>query len=656
DWLARLHAAVQNVRARRIVRGASTISEQVVRMLRPRPRTLWSRWLEGFEAMRLERRFGKAAVLEFYLNQVPYASNRRGVVQAARAYFGRSVDTLSDKEMLALSVVVRAPSTLDLHRDAAAADSRIRQLGDRLVRSGLLDARRRAALERPLEVIEPRPPQPAPHFARHVLESFGASGAARITTTLDSEIQRAAQSALDERLRLLANAGVRNAAVLVADHERSQVVAWAVADAQQGGDIDAVTQARQPGSTLKPFVYALALERGWTAATLIDDTPLSQRVGFGQHAYRNYSRRHYGAVSLRTALGNSLNIPAVRTLAFVGPDALLERLDMLGIRGLGQHPDVYGDGLALGNGEVRLIELVGAYAALANRGAYRPLRVLVDEALQPPGSPRRAFSPEVASLIADILSDGPARALEFGRGGALELPVQTAVKTGTSSDHRDAWAVGFNHRFAVGVWMGNLDRRAMRGVTGANGPAYVLRSVFAELNRRGETRFLFLSPRLVRAPACASSRRGDSVSCAELRQEWFLPGTPPPARELQIARRIRQLQSPASNDDRPTIRNPSSGLHLAMDPRIPDARERFVFELDPDTAVRALAVEWVLNGEPLDGARSQRYAWPLERGHHVLVAKVTMPATPALVAADLAVSEVGQTVELDTAPIAFVVK
>jgi penicillin-binding protein 1C len=320
-----------------------------------------------------------------------------------------------------------------------------------------------------------------------------------------------------------------------------------------------VSTARQPGSTLKPFVYALALEAGWSAATMIDDAPFAQSVGNGQHAYRNYSRVHYGAVSVREALGNSLNVPAVKALAFVGAGTLLERLQRLGMRSLHQHADVYGDGLALGNGEVSLHELVEAYAALANGGAWRPLRLL--EA-QPVAAQRQVLDRGASTVIADILADADARAREFGSAGVLSLPIPTAVKTGTSSDHHDAWAMGFDHRHVVGVWMGSLERRAMHRVSGASGPALVLRGVFARLNRDGEGAPLPRHAALERRSVCADDGHAPRADCRRTREEWFLPArmAPPPA-GANAAPRVR-------------IRQPAPELMLALDPRLPRAAQR----------------------------------------------------------------------------------
>ncbi len=606
DWRARLHAVWQNLKAGRVVRGASTISEQVVRILQPRPRTLWSRWLEGIAARRLERRHSKAAILECYLNQVPYAARRRGVLPAARYYFGRDLNTLSAREALALAVMVRAPARLNVHTAPRAVDRAVRRLAARMHTAGMLSATQWAAVNRGgFRSAMPAPATDASHFARFVLAQ-AAADTNRVTTTLDRDIQRVGQQILDQQLRSLSRRNVANGALLVVDHRLSEVLAWVVGRAGKpsatANAYDAVRTPRQPGSTLKPFVYALALSRGWTPATMIDDRPLSESVGLGLHTYQNYSRRHYGPLSLREALGNSLNIPAVRAIQYVGAGKFLDTLHALGIRSLDRHPDVYGDGLALGNGEITLFELVQAYAALARGGVFVPLQVLPE----PPsrGLTRRVFSPEVASLTGHILSDANARRLEFSADGILDMPVQTAVKTGTSSDYRDAWAVGYNYGYTVGVWMGNLDRRPMKAVTGSVGPALVLRSVMAELVRGRAVAPLYCSRRLVQAAVCIADGRLADSDC-DRREEWFVPGKMPAARVPPVgALRIRQ---------------PSAGLQMAMDPRIPDDLEAFEFELAPRGDV--VGVEWFLNDRLLARTREVRYLWPLAPGVHRLMAR-----------------------------------
>src|SRR5690606_7455795 len=238
--------------------------------------------------------------------------------------FARDLGTLSRKEMLALAVLVRAPSRLDPWLAPGAADAAIARLADALVERGALRAGELdALLARPLELAEPRLAVHAPHFVRHARREAerAAPRAATIVTTLDGTLQVKVQAMLDERLAALAPLGVNDGAVLVADHETGEILAWAVAGgADPAGPatyIDAVKTRRQPGSALKPFVYALALDSGWTPAEIIVDAPLTESTSFGLHSYRNYSRRHYGPVTLRDALGNSLNVPAVKTLQFV---------------------------------------------------------------------------------------------------------------------------------------------------------------------------------------------------------------------------------------------------------------------------------------------------------------------------------------------------
>jgi penicillin-binding protein 1C len=630
DWRARLSALVTNIRSGRAVRGASTITEQVVRMLHPRPRTLWSRWLEGFEAARLERSFSKDQILELYLNQVPYAANRRGVVQAARHYFARDIGTLSRKEMLALAVLVRAPSRLDLTRNPEASASAIERLADALVESGTLTPSERAAiLAEPLELESPRLAIVAPHFIQHVRRRLSPERAAdaRVLTTLDGRLQTTVQGMLDERIAALRPRKVAHGAVLAADHTTGEVLVWAVAGGAAADGprtyIDPVTTPRQPGSALKPFLYALALDRGWTAAQVIVDAPLVESTSGGLHSYQNYSRRFYGPVTLRDALGNSLNIPALKTLQYVGAEAYLERLAALGFEGLDEHPDFYGDGIALGSGAVTLLELVQAYAALANGGVFRPLVTIRDPAAAQ--TRRRVFSAEAASLVANILSDPDARALEFGRDSVLALPLQTATKTGTSSDFRDAWAVGFNYRYVVGVWFGNLDHQPTDGVTGSIGPALLLRSVLAELTRSEATKPLFLSPRLARREVCVPRPDVPSAEGCLVRHEWFLPGTEP----------VEAAAARAAATSRPRIRRPTPGLQLALDPRLPPASQAFMFEIEGlgDDA----EVQWIIDGETRV-ARGGRYLWDVQRGEHRVAAIVARDHGEALALGEITFS------------------
>src|SRR3569833_2756533 len=604
DWPARFAALVLDIRSGSAIRGASSITEQVVRIVHPRPRNLWSRWIEGFEATRLNAHVSKAQILESYLNQVPYAERRRGVAQAARLYFRRGLDTLSTGEQLALAVLVRSPVGMDLRRNAPRARSAGNQLADRLsMRGALSPAQRQQIRAEPWVLNDPTPSVEASHFVGRVLTvSRGGPAQSQIRTTLDPNVQLTAQKILDGALAGLSKRHVHDGALLVIDHQHNEVLAWVVGGSQSG--YDTVLTPRQPGSTMKPLLYALALERGWTAATLIDDSDLSEAVGGGQHTFHNYSHRQYGLLRLREALGNSLNIPAVKTLNYVGEDAFMDRLHLLGVRSLTQHADYYGDGLALGNGEVSLYEMAQAYTVLARQGRFQALTVLADDTA--PRLESTVFTPAVATLIGNIMADPDARMLEFGRG--LQFPVDTAIKTGTSTDYRDAWAIAFDYRHTVAVWMGNLDGSATDGVTGAVGPAMVLRSVFSELNRNQDTRPLTLSRDLVRADICRRDGQLADATC-ETTAEWFVPGTVP-ARAMTAAGQAVEYR----------LLQPTVGLLGAHEPRIPGEFEALPMRIAPVSDLQR--VEWYVDGTLAATTLSTNYPWPLEHGTHSVHATV----------------------------------
>lgn len=646
DWLARGHAILQNSKAGRIVRGASTISEQVVRMLHPRRRTVWSRLIEGVEAWELERKFSKVAILEFYLNQVPFAGRRRGVVQAARHYFNRDLETLSEEERLMLAVLVRSPDRLDLYRDQNAARAGAVRLAAKMEFSGALSGEERASLDfsRP-STERPSLSVRADHFVRFVhAQRKGAAADGRVVTTVDASLQKKVQELLEARIADLAASNVTDGAVLVVENRSGEVLAWVNAGelgSALGSHFDGVLTPRQPGSTLKPFLYAQALERGWTAATIVDDSPLVEGVGSGLHNFRNYSRVYYGELPVREALGNSLNVPAVKTVQFVGKEDFLRFLRGAGFESLSKPASFYGEGLALGNGEVTLYELVRAYAALANRGVLRDLKVMRDEAQRSALHASRIVSPEVASIIGNILSDPRARRREFGAGGLLRFPVQTAVKTGTSTDYRDAWAVGFSDGYTVGVWLGNMNRASMREISGARGPALVLRSVFAELERGQEGSPLWLSSELEHRSVCLLTGHLAGAACPKT-DEVFVAGTEPTRACPGLhAEPMHAEEALVESGDKPVrISMPTPGLNIARDPRIPDSSEAFPLEIESALPVREVC--WIVDDAEVARrpGTNTRYLWPLKAGRHHVIAKVQTPT--------------GETI--DTNPIAFWVK
>jgi len=621
DWLARASALWQRVSDGKASRGASTITEQVVRMLHPRPRTYWSKWLEGLEAYALEHEVNKADILEFYMNQVPYGRNRRGVVQAARMYFNRDISTLHLKEMLALVVLVRAPSAFDLLSGQVVIDDAITRLVNVMHDKNNLNNYNIIDLNGfKLHLDAPSVPAYASHFIDYVrTQSAQWSGGhnSGVKSTIDSNLQLFIESSLESRVRSLASKHVGHAAAVVIDYTTHEVLAWVSVGAGckesdftlQNCKVDMVRVPRQPGSALKPFLYAAALSKGWDAATILDDSPYSDSVGTGIHHVRNYSRSYYGKVTLRSALGNSLNVPALHAIHYVSPSAYLDLLLKLGFSSLNKDADFYDEGLALGNGEVTLFALAQAYAALANRGVFSPLHVT----LQHEGNSQqtRIFSDEVASLIGNILSDPWARSAEFGRSSVLNLSTQTAVKTGTSTDYRDAWAVGYDHRYVVAIWMGNADYSPMDGITGSLGPALVLRSIFHELSQYTTTAPLYLSPKLEQREVCIDPEITPHThpDCPR-RSEYF----------------IRDAVHDRAGDGMPAqeaiqIFRPANGLLMAMDPRVPARTQAFEMQLlgvAPNDGV-----VWEVDGHAYPAIQGSRFLWAMSRGKHHVKARVT---------------------------------
>ena len=404
--------------------------------------------------------------------------------------------------------------------------------GRSLVRS--VDAATHArALAQPIALLPRRAPFRAPHFVDAVIERHGAAldrHPARLTTSLSLPLQLEVEAAVARHMRRLADQGPAQAAVVVVDNASGEVLSmvgsrdWADEAAQ--GQVNGALAPRQPGSTLKPFAFALAFERHLaTPATVLADVPTHFVLGPGQtYTPQNFDLRFRGPVRARDALAGSLNVPAVRLLQELGPPAFLEQLHTFGFDSLDEPAGHYGLGLVLGDGEVTLMELVGAYAALARGGSWRPLSLLRGGAGQ---EGRRVCSPEVAHLIADILSDDLARMAAFGPNTPFSFPYPVAVKTGTSAGARDVWSVGFTAQVTVGVWVGRFDGGRLPGLSGVVGAGPLFREVM-ELSMRGRPAQAFVQPgSLERVEICALSGHRAGPDCPHRTHEVFVQGQAP---------------------------------------------------------------------------------------------------------------------------------
>jgi len=552
DPLALARAAWSNLRNRRVVSGASTLTMQLVRNLHPHPtRNLTSKISEAWYALCLERRFSKPQILEFYLNRIYYGNQTFGAEAAAQAYFGRPASQLSLAQAAFLAVIPRAPADNDPYRDFARVKALQEDLLDKMAGQGIITAdSARMARNEPL-VLTHRPPQfLAPHFCQFVqerLESRGLLLEGRtpgirpgvIRTTLDLEIQQAVEGLVSSHVRRLADRGVGNAAVLVMDTDGGEILAMVGSIDffdRSAGQVNGTLALRQPGSTLKPFTYALALERAKTAASLVADIDIYPQADSSSFIPANYDWTFHGPVRLRTALACSYNVAAVRTLQEIGVERLLERLRDCTFNHLSRPAKFYGLGLTLGDGEVSLLELARAYRILARGGRSGQERALLaieghrveDDpgeklTLQPVIDPRAAF------IITDILADADARVPAFGAHSPLSLPFPCAAKTGTSKSYRDNWTVGYSPDYVVAVWVGNFDARPMMNVSGITGAGPLFRDIFLYLDQRDRhPNHPFREPSGIRHHAiCPSSGQKPGPHCPHRMEEIFIAGNEP---------------------------------------------------------------------------------------------------------------------------------
>jgi penicillin-binding protein 1C len=542
---------------------------------------------QAVTAARLEASWKKSEILEAYLNSVAFRGEIVGIDALALTLFGKHASGLDAQEAAITAALLRGPN---------AAPAVVAQRACGVLQLEKLDclgvnATTATALVR--EGGMPLAEQLAPHAARAVLR---ADGPAVQRSTLDAGLQRVAVDALHRQLGELADRNVEDGAVVVLDNASGEVLAWvgSSGDLSSAAAVDGVLARRQPGSALKPFVYELAFERKIiTPASLIDDAPAQFATGNGLYLPQNYEHDFKGWVSARTALGASLNVPAVRVGALLGPDALVTRLNAFGLA-LAQPGGFYGNGLALGAPEVSLLALTNAYRALANGGVYAPVRSLDARSTVTP--PTRIADAASVFLVTDILADNSARVRTFGFASPLATRGFAAVKTGTSKDMRDNWCIGFTDRYTIGVWVGNASGEAMHGVSGISGAAPVWQTLVQQLH----------AGRPSKRPTAPGGVVAQTVTFDAAREpprdEFFLAGTEPRAIAHDKARRNDGLSAGFG------IASPRDGSIFAIDPDIPPAAQRITFEGEPGV--------WMLDGKRLGRARSLAWSpWP---GPHVL--------------------------------------
>ncbi|NEP00836.1 MAG: penicillin-binding protein 1C [Symploca sp. SIO2E9] len=545
---------LQAIQARRIVSGASTITMQLARMLEPAPRTLPAKIREIWLSWRLAAGMSKDEILQAYINRLPMGGNIYGVEAAARIYFGMPAAELNVAQASLLAGLPNNPNYLNPYDYWEPLKRRQQYVLKRMVEDEYITSTQAARAYGEEILLKSRRQGiiAAPHFLFWLANQLPVGHPPQIKTTIDRSLQQFVEAQAKQVVRSLAPRNAHHAAALVIDNHSGEVLAYVGSpdyflEAQLGRN-DGVQALRQPGSTLKPFLYELALEKSLIDPhTILADVPTHYPIpGARLYSPVDYTETFTGPVPIRVALANSLNVPAVRVLEKVGVPTFLERLHQLGFQHLHESAEYYGLGLVLGSGEVSLWELARAYFILANQGKVKPvITTLSNSQLSIDNS---LFSNSTTwALITDMLSDRHARAQGFGVDSVLNLPFPTAVKTGTSSNFRDTWTVGFTTDYTVATWVGNFDGEPMRQVPGVMGAAPLWHRIMLHLHQEQEPAKFAPPVGMVQRPVCTLSGLRPTPECPSIILEYFYP------EELSEYNRhgnsLDQLQSPARHSE-----------------------------------------------------------------------------------------------------------
>lgn len=612
DWRAVGAAAWGNLWNEK-TRGASTITMQLVGLIHAEPRspgrrTMLQKFGQAASARMLDARWKKSEILEAYLNLVPFRGEIVGIDALSRTLFGKAAHGLNAREAAITAALVRAPNAP--HQTVAQRACGILASMQNVPRSpALCDSLSLFAAG----VMQRKAWSPneglAPHLARKLLGK--QNNGATVRSTLSAPLQRYAAQQLQQTMHELSGRNVGDGAVLVLDNATGDVLAWvgAAASTSTAPEVDFVTAPRQPGSTLKPFLYAQAIaEKRLTAASLIDDSAAAIPTQSGLYVPKDYDRQFRGWVSVRQALAASLNVPAVRAIGIVGVNRFAEQLRRLGIQ-LTHTGDYYGYSLALGSAEMNLLQLTNAYRTLANAGRYSAVRMqATDPVSDPIKNGKQALDERANFIISHILSDNNARLTTFGNNSILHTRFWTAVKTGTSKDMRDNWAIGYSQRYTVGVWVGNARGQSMWNVSGTSGAAPVWAAVMRYLHADTpssppspppglvQTHVTFAPPAAAQAASTQGKRAQHAAYTEPARMEWFISGT----EQDSFARSEKPVRTVAAR-----INSPVDGTLLAIDPDIPPRNQRVLLRTSIANG------RWHIDGKYIgQGAALAWMPWP----------------------------------------------
>lgn len=644
DWTAMARALWLNLKGGAF--GGSTITMQLVRLTANPSRTWRGKLRQMVLASRLERAVSKREILEQYLNRVYYGNSAWGAEQAAKVYFDKHADELSVGEAALLAVIPRGPTLYNPFRDPRRVMTRRAHILGLMQKHGYLAAADRALAERlPLDLDKTRPHFRAPHFVELVKQRLPDAfvRGATIRTTLDWELQQTLEIALTNHIADLTARHVTQAALVVLRNSDGAILSMIGSkdfhDSAQGA-FDGVTARLRPGSTLKPFVYGTAIERGDTPATMADDVVLPEDA----HQFYSKDVKSHGFARYRESLAGSYNLSAVHTLQRVGLQPVLRKLRAAGLTTLDRADQDYDWGLAIGHAETRLLDLAGAFTTFGRGGRpVTPRAVDLATAIdgsswsEPKAQREAVFSEEVAYLIYDILRDPDARKPMFGDRVPLSLPFPVALKTGTTKAYTDLWAIGVTREFTVGVWAGNFDGSPTHHVMSTEGATPLVRAAYSAIAARyGDPTAPPRPETIVAADICPLSGMRPGRYCDHRKRELFIVGHVPeetcdwhqlvcgipsivyPRSVRAWARAVGRPTPPscalADADAAVRITYPVAGARFVLEPHRPATSQR-----PPLSALPAgVELQWTVDGVPAEH-------WvPSPGSHRIRVARGAM--------------------------------
>jgi penicillin-binding protein 1C len=527
DVLAILRAVKSNLTEGRIVSGASTLTQQLSRMSYPRKRTYYDKLVEVVRSLRIEWMLDKDQILELYLNRVPLGNNLLGIKAGSMVYFGKALSRLTNSEAALLASLPKAPGKLNPYGNNF--HSLIQRKGwvlEQMFKYGHVSSSDLEASLQSTPFIKPKYfPFKAPHFIDNVLR---VSEKRIQTTTIDLKLQIRVEKILKSHQFRLKRKSARQASVVILDNKNSEVLSLVGSieySKRHQGFNNGAKALRSPGSTLKPFLFTQALDSGLSTATVLED--IEKNYISPQGAYRpvNFNKKSYGPVSMRNALGNSLNQTAVSLLNTIGYSSFyktLQSLDLINFPERG--PEHYGLGMVIGNPEVTLVQLASAYATIARGGLFTPAKYFVNDESS---RMQRVYSEEASYILTDMLSDPSARDLTFGDFFNQKLPFKLALKTGTSTNYRDGWIVGYTPQHTIAIWVGNFNGEPTDGLSGAQAGGSILVDIVNELYPNGFSSPFSRPGRVVTAEVCSFSGMKPNKFCPHVKRELFIDGTEP---------------------------------------------------------------------------------------------------------------------------------